>query len=130
MPELPICANIGLNRPVIRWMSVQYNLPIITVVIDNGMYGTIRMHQEREYPGRPMATELKNPDFAAYARVFGGHGKTVTTTAEFVPAFKRAQTSGKPSIIHCITDPEALTPARSLSQIREAAFAMQGGRSG
>ncbi|MFN0190442.1 MAG: thiamine pyrophosphate-dependent enzyme [Aestuariivirga sp.] len=92
---------------------------------DNGMYGTIRMHEEREYPERPMATEIKNPDFAAYAPVFSGHGETVTATAEFVPAFKRALTSGKPSIIHCITDPEAPTPARNLSKIREAAFAMQ-----
>ncbi len=60
--------------------AVQYDLPIIVVVVDNGMYGTIRMHQEREYPGRVSATKLKNPDFAAYAVAFGGHGERVETT--------------------------------------------------
>ena len=70
--------------------AVQYDLPIVVVVIDNGMYGTIRMHQEREYPGRISATQLRNPDFAAYARAFGGHGETVEETAEFLPAFARA----------------------------------------
>ncbi len=54
--------------------AVQYDLPIVIVIVDNGMYGTIRMHQEREYPGRVVATALKNPDFAAYARAFGGFG--------------------------------------------------------
>ncbi len=63
--------------------AVQYDLPIIVLVIDNGMYGTIRMHQEREYPGRVSATALRKPDFAAYARAFGGHGETVRDTADF-----------------------------------------------
>jgi acetolactate synthase-1/2/3 large subunit len=75
--------------------AVQYDLPIIVLIIDNGMYGTIRMHQEREYPGRVSATHLKNPDFAAYARAFGGHGETVRTTEEFAPAFERAVASGE-----------------------------------
>lgn len=101
--------------------AVQYDLPIIVVVIDNGMYGTIRMHQEREYPSRVVATELRNPDFAAYARAFGGHGETVLKTSDFIGAFERARSSGKPSIIHCKTSPEALTPTRSLSQIRQSA---------
>ena len=102
--------------------AIQYGLPIIVVVVDNGMYGTIRMHQEREYPGRVSATDLKNPDFAALARAYGGHGETVTATAEFAPALARAQGSGKPAIIHCLIDPEAITPARSLSDIRRAAL--------
>jgi len=85
------------------------------------MYGTIRMHQEREYPGRVSATQLKNPDFAAYARAFGGHGETVKTTEEFAPAFERAVTSGKPAIIHCFLDPEAITPATTLTKLRETA---------
>ena len=63
--------------------AVQYDLPIIIVVVDNGMYGTIRMHQEREYPGRVIGTALRNPDFAAYARAFGGFGATVEKTADF-----------------------------------------------
>ena len=69
--------------------AVQYGLPIIVVLIDNGMYGTIRMHQERMYPGRVIATALRNPDFALYARAFGGHGETVEETAEFLPAYER-----------------------------------------
>jgi acetolactate synthase-1/2/3 large subunit len=103
--------------------AVQYGLPIIVVVVDNRMYGTIRMHQERAYPGRVSATELRNPDFAAYARAFGGHGETVRETAEFAPAFERAMASGKPAILHCLVDPEAITPARSLTEIRREAEA-------
>jgi len=103
--------------------AVQYDLGIVVVVVDNGMYGTIRMHQERDYPGRVSGTVLRNPDFAAYARAFGGHGERVERTEEFAPAFERALASGKPSIIHCVIDPEALTPHATLSQIREQAIA-------
>lgn len=103
--------------------AVQYDLPVIILVIDNGMYGTIRMHQEREYPGRISATMLKNPDFAAYARAFGGHGETVRETAEFAPAFERALVSGKPSILHLFLDPEAITPAMTMTAIRDKALA-------
>jgi acetolactate synthase-1/2/3 large subunit len=99
--------------------AVQYDLPVIVVILNNGIYGTIRMHQEREYPGRVSGTSLKNPDFAAYARAFGGHGETVETTDAFAPAFERARTSGKPAIIEIRLDPEAITPARTLSDIRE-----------
>ena len=102
--------------------AVQYDLPIIVVVVDNGMYGTIRMHQERDYPGRVSATALTNPDFAALARAYGGHGETVRQTPEFAAALDRARASGKPSIIHCFLDPEAITPTRSLSDIRDAAL--------
>jgi acetolactate synthase-1/2/3 large subunit len=101
--------------------AVQYDLPVIVVVVDNGMYGTIRMHQEREYPGRVSATQLKNPDFAAYARAFGGHGEIVRRTEEFADAFRRCEASGKPAIIHCFVDPEAITPARTLTDIRTEA---------
>ena len=103
--------------------AVQYDLPVIIVVVDNAMYGTIRMHQERHYPGRVVATGLVNPDFAAYARAFGGFGATVEKTADFFPAFDAARKSGKPAILHVKVDPEALTPAMSLSAIREKAQA-------
>jgi thiamine pyrophosphate-dependent acetolactate synthase large subunit-like protein len=103
--------------------AVQYDLPIIVVIVDNGMYGTIRMHQEREYPGRVSATALRNPDFAAYAVAFGGHGERVERTEEFAPAFDRAVASGKPAILHCLIDPEAITPATTLSAMRDAALA-------
>jgi acetolactate synthase-1/2/3 large subunit len=99
--------------------AIQYDIPVIVLVIDNGMYGTIRMHQEKNYPHRVVGTDLKNPDFAAYATAFGGHGETVRTTAEFAPAFKRAQASGKPAIIHCYIDPQAITPAKTLDQIAD-----------
>jgi len=105
--------------------AVQYALPVVFVVIDNGMYGTIRMHQERGYPGRVIATGLKNPDFAAYARAFGGFGATVEMTADFAAAFDAARKSGKPAIIHLKVDPDVITPATTLSAIRQKALADQ-----
>ena len=102
--------------------AVQYGLAVVVVVIDNGMYGTIRMHQERMYPGRIIGTALRNPDFAAYARAFGGHGETVEETAEFLPAYERALASGLPSILHVKVDPEAITPATTLLAIRAQAL--------
>ena len=106
--------------------AVQYDIPVIVIVPDNSMYGTIRMHQEREYPGRVSATDLKNPDFAALARAYGGHGERVERTEEFAPAFERALASGKPAILHCIVDPQALTPAMTLDAIRERALRADG----
>jgi len=97
--------------------AVQHKLPIIVVVINNSMYGTIRMHQERDYPGRVSATELTNPDFAALARAYGGHGETVEKTADFAAAFERAQASGIPAIIEVKLDQQAITPTRTLDQI-------------
>jgi acetolactate synthase-1/2/3 large subunit len=105
--------------------AVQYGLPILVVLLDNAMLGTIRMHQERHYPGRISATVLKNPDFCAYAQAFGGHGERVTTTEEFAPALARARASGKPAILHCLLDPEAITPTSTLQDIRTAAIAAQ-----
>jgi acetolactate synthase I/II/III large subunit len=98
--------------------AVRHDLPIITLVINNGIYGTIRMHQERDYPGRVSATDLTNPDFATLAVAYGGHGEIVERTDDFAPAFLRARASGKPAIIEIRLDPEAITPARTLSQIR------------
>lgn len=108
--------------------AVQHGAPIIVIVVDNAMYGTIRMHQEREYPGRVSGTALKSPDFAAYARAFGGHGETVRSTDEFAGAFERAVASQLPSILHCIIDPEAITPTMTLAQIRDRARAAAGSR--
>ncbi|HEY6258782.1 MAG TPA: thiamine pyrophosphate-binding protein [Xanthobacteraceae bacterium] len=102
--------------------AVQYDLPIIVIVVDNGMYGTIRMHQEREFPGRVSGTNLRNPDFAAYARAFGGFGATVERTADFADAFAAAERSGKPSLLHIKVDPEAITPTTTLVAIREKAL--------
>jgi len=103
--------------------AMQYGAKPIFIVVNNGMYGTIRMHQERNYPARVSGTDLHNPDFAAYARAFGAHGETVTTTAEFAPAFERARNAGTAALIEIQLDAEALTPRQSLSQIRAAALA-------
>ncbi|MBN9490935.1 MAG: thiamine pyrophosphate-binding protein [Alphaproteobacteria bacterium] len=105
--------------------AVQHGANVVIVVVDNGMYGTIRMHQEREYPKRVHGTDLKNPDFAAYARAFGGHGETVERTADFAAAFERAVAAGKPAIVHVKTDPEALTSRITLSKLREQSLARQ-----
>lgn len=102
--------------------AVQYQLPIIVVLLDNAMYGTIRMHQERNYPGRISATQLTNPDFCGYAQVFGGHGERVTSTQEFAPALARARASGKPAILHCLLNEQAITPTSTLDGIRSAAL--------
>jgi acetolactate synthase-1/2/3 large subunit len=101
--------------------AVQYNANFVALVVNNGLYGTIRMHQEREYPGRVYGTELRNPDFAAYARAFGGHGEIVERTEDFPAAYERAARSGKPAIIELKIDPDAITPATTLSAIREKA---------
>ena len=102
--------------------AAQYGAPVITLVVNNGMYGTIRMHQEREYPERISGTELHNPDFAAYARAFGGHGELVEETAQFASAFERARASGKPAIIELRIDPDAITTGSTLSKIRAQAL--------
>lgn len=99
--------------------AAQYGANVIFVVINNGMYGTIRMHQERNYPGRVSGTELHNPDFAALAQAYGLHGEVVTATSEFAPAFERCREMSRPSLIEVRVDPEALTPRLSLTQIRE-----------
>jgi acetolactate synthase-1/2/3 large subunit len=103
--------------------AVQYRLAVLFVVVDNGMYGTIRMHQERNYPARVHGTALDNPDFAALARAYGAHGETVTRTEEFAPAFERARATGRPALLHLTLDPQALTMNASLDQLREQGLA-------
>ena len=102
--------------------AAQYGAAPIVVVVNNGMFGTIRMHQEREFPERVSGTELKNPDFAAYARAFGGHGELVEDTAQFAPAFERARASRRLAVIELRVDAEAITPNTTLTAIREAAL--------
>jgi len=103
--------------------AVENRLPIIVVVCNNGMYGTIRMHQERHYPGRVSGTNLANPDFAALARACGGFGARVDRTEDFAKAFDEAVASRLPAIIELTISPEALTPAASLSETRAKALA-------
>ena len=103
--------------------AIHYGLNIIFIVINNNMYGTIRMHQEQRYPGRILGTTLTNPDFAAYAQAFGAYGEVVTTTEDFPAAFERAVKAERPALLELQVDPEAVTPTLSLSGMREAALA-------
>jgi acetolactate synthase-1/2/3 large subunit len=93
----------------------------IVLVFNNQMYGTIRMHQERTYPGRVSGTALTNPDFARFIDAFGGHGEVVTATAEFAPAFRRAVASGKPAVIELRMNPEQITTRATLADLRRGA---------
>ena len=102
--------------------AVQYALPVIFIVVNNGMYGTIRMHQEREYPARVYATALQNPDFVALARAYGAHGELVEETSAFAPAFDRAVKSRTPALIEVRIDPQAITTSTTLDAIRARAL--------
>jgi acetolactate synthase-1/2/3 large subunit len=106
--------------------AVQYDLKILFFVVNNGMYGTIRMHQEREYPSRVYGTALRNPDFAALAKAYGLHGETVERTADFAGALQRALHFDGPALIELKIDPEAISTRTSLSAIRSQA--VQAGR--
>ncbi|MFZ3354323.1 MAG: thiamine pyrophosphate-binding protein [Xanthobacteraceae bacterium] len=126
-PERPVVCIAGDGDFLMNGQefatAVQYDLPFTIIISDNGQYGTIRMHQEREYPGRVSATELRNPDFPAYARAFGGFGISVERTEDFPAAFKEAQASAKPAIIRLKIDPEAITPTTTLAKIRAKSVA-------
>jgi acetolactate synthase-1/2/3 large subunit len=98
--------------------AVQQRAPIVVVVFDNGMLGTIRMHQERLHPGRVSATDLLNPDFVALAHSFGAYAERVERTADVGAAFARAAAADVPALLHLVLDPEALTPRATLSEIR------------
>lgn len=98
--------------------AVKYGAAVVFIVVNNSMYGTIRMHQEREFPDRISGTELANPDFAALARAYGAFGEVVTRTDEFAPAFERALSAGGPALIELRTNPEVITPSATITQIK------------
>jgi acetolactate synthase-1/2/3 large subunit len=98
--------------------AAQYGCDLLVILIDNGSYGTIRMHQEREYPNRISATQLKNPDFATLARAYGGWAETVEKTAEFAPALDSALKKKGLRLIHCKTDVEQISNATTITNIR------------
>ena len=128
------------NRVVVSWngdgcflmngqelaTAVQYQLAIVFLVIDNGMYGTIRMHQERQYPARVYGTDLVNPDFAALARAYGAGGETVRRTDEFAPALDRALAANRPALLHLVVDPQAITMNATIADLRRQATAERG----
>lgn len=118
-------AGDGCFQMTLNEMSTarQHGANVITIVANNGRYGTIRMHQERHYPARVSGTDLMNPDFAALARAYGGHGETVADGADFAAAFARAQASGLPAVIELRLDPEALTTSSTLAEVRAQGLA-------
>lgn len=125
-PDRPVVAFIGDGCFQMTSQefgtAMQAGAAIVVVLVDNGIYGTIRMHQEKRYPARVVGTDLVNPDFAALARAHGGHGETVTETAAFMPAFERAVASGRPAIVHVRLSPEAITPTATLAGLRTTAL--------
>jgi len=100
--------------------AVQYGINVVVVVVDNGTYGTIRMHQEMHYPGgqRTIATDLKNPDFVKYAEAFGAFGIRCETTADFPAALAAARNAGRPALVHLITSAEDIAPTRTITGLR------------
>jgi acetolactate synthase I/II/III large subunit len=101
--------------------AVQSNLDILVVVVNNGTYGSIRMHQERHYPGNVWGSDLVNPDFAQLARAYGAFGEVVERSEEFAPALQRARAAGKAALIELKVSPEALSPRLTISALRETA---------
>lgn len=100
--------------------AAQYGLKVIWIVANNGMYGTIRMHQERDYPTRTSGTELANPDFAELARAYGGYGEVVEDDQGFAAAFERAKAADTFALLDCRVDPDAITPTMTIDDFRNA----------
>ncbi len=124
-PERAVIAFVGDGGFLMNGQelatAVQHKARPIIMLVNNGIYGTIRMHQERDYPDRPIATDLSNPDFAALARAYGAHGEVVERTADFAPALARARASGTAAILEIRLEPEVITTRATLSSIRDAA---------
>ena len=125
-PDRPVIAFAGDGDFLMNGQELataaQYGARVIFIVINNGMFGTIRMHQERNYPGRVSGTSLSNPDFAALARAYGLHGEVVDKTADFAAAFERAWTAKTAALLELRIDPEAISPRTTLSAIRAEAL--------
>jgi acetolactate synthase-1/2/3 large subunit len=102
--------------------AVQHGGKSIIVLLNNGMYGTIRMHQEREYPRHEVGSRLQNPDFVMLAKAYGYEGVRITRTEEFEPAFERALSSDRGTLIEVMLDPEVITTRTTMSAIRQAAL--------
>jgi acetolactate synthase I/II/III large subunit len=101
--------------------AAQENAPIVVLLVNNSMYGTIRMHQERQFPGRVVGTELMNPDFVALAQAYGAYAELVDRSEDFPEALERALTAGRSAVLELRVDPEAITPQTTLSAIRAGA---------
>jgi acetolactate synthase-1/2/3 large subunit len=99
--------------------AVRYKIPIISIVVNNNIYGTIRAHQERHFPNRAVGTDISNPDFAGLARLFGAHGEKVEKNIDFAPALQRAITSGLPSVIEVAVNPKILSVGQDKKEVYE-----------
>ncbi|MCG8543431.1 MAG: thiamine pyrophosphate-binding protein [Alphaproteobacteria bacterium] len=126
-PESPVVAFVGDGGALMTGQeiatAVQHGSAPIILVVNNNLYGTIRMHQDRDYPGNDYAVDLQNPDFAKFAESFGAHAEIVERTEDFAPAFKRAQKAGKLALLELRVDPELITTRTTLTAIREASAA-------
>src|SRR5919107_1362231 len=121
-PERPVVAVAGDGDFLMCGQelatAVQHRLDVVVLVVNNGRYGTIRMHQERTYPGRVIGTELRNPDFRALAEAYGALAETVTGTEAFPAAFDRALAAGRPALLDLRVDPDAVAPGLPLAALR------------
>lgn len=124
-PDSPVVCFVGDGGALMTGQEVatalQHGSAPIILVINNNLYGTIRMHQDQDYPGNDYAVALHNPDFAKWAESFGAHGEVVERTEQFAPAFDRARKAGKIAVLELRVDPEMITTRTSLTAIREAA---------
>ncbi|MDP6787139.1 MAG: thiamine pyrophosphate-binding protein [Rhodospirillales bacterium] len=130
-PDRPVVCFVGDGGFMMTAQEIStamhYGIAPVILVINNNMYGTIRMHQERHYPGRTIATDLTNPDFAQFAQSFGAFGEVVEKTEEFAPALDRALDAGRIAVLDLRIDPEAITTRTTLTDIRIQALAGKGG---
>ena len=126
-PDSPVVCFVGDGGALMSGQelatAVQHGIAPIILVVNNSMYGTIRMHQDRDFPGHDYSVGLKNPDFAKWAESFGAHAEIVSRTAEFAPAFERARKAGRAAVLELRVDPEMITTRTTLTAIREASLA-------
>jgi len=119
-PDREVIAFAGdgcfLMYPQELGTAVQHGANLVVIVVNNGTYGTIRMHQERRFPGRVIATDIVNPDFVALARSFGAHAERVRSTDRFAPAYREARAARKPALLELLVDPQQLSPSFRVSR--------------
>jgi acetolactate synthase-1/2/3 large subunit len=124
-PERTVISMVGDGGFLMNGQEIatafHHGVNPLVMVFNNQMYGTIRMHQERDYPGRVSGTALTNPDFAKFIEAYGGHGEVVQETEEFRPAVERALASGKPAVVELRMNPDQITTRTTITAMRAAA---------
>ncbi len=123
-PDSPVVCFVGDGGALMTGQEIstamQFGSAPIILVVNNNLYGTIRMHQDRDYPGHDYGVDLVNPDFTKWAESFGAYGETVERTEDFAPAFERAQNAKRAAVLELRVDPEMITTRTTLTAIREA----------